>query len=193
MKIEFKKGLWEDVFDYVFSAANKSLPKFVQNENCISSRENPNGTAGYDHISILSKKMYTKGASIKVNCSFDSYGAPLILFTDKLYTDEKGLTRCNEYYEVVIFEDGINVWKVYADENAAKGTRLLGTVYPLEAVKIHDLKVELAEGAIRITQGDRRLYLAIDDMPESVYLGITACEGINHFYDCEISEAVEAQ
>lgn len=190
LNIEFKKGKWEEFLDYAYTARYELKPKFVQEIDHVRNCENKELEYGFDNVTVVTKQKYTAGAKISTCCSFDKDYAPLLVFTDNLYKDTENDLRFDNYYEVVLYKDGINVWHLYKDsaENKMKWHLLLGVKFKVSPKEKHTLTVELAEKAFKIKYGSEDIVLRISDLPKQMHVGITACEGINRFYSLDIED-----
>ena len=113
-----------------------------------------------------------------------------MIFANNLYKDSENDLRFDDYYEVVLYKDGINVWRLYKDsaENKMKWHLLLGVNFKVTPKEKHTLTVELAEKAFKIKCGSEDIVLRIADLPKQMHAGITACEGINRFYSLDIED-----
>ena len=83
----FKKGMDETRdFMYVSSLTTETHTQFDFEENCIVNRYNPEiiGEWKYDYISLVTKDRYGKGVKLSTQCSFEKFGAPLIVLTDDI-------------------------------------------------------------------------------------------------------------
>lgn len=188
MKIEFKKGKWENHLTYAYTARYEEKPLFVQAEDCVLNRKNEDRQYGYDNVTVVTNKKYGAHTLISVECSFEEEGAPLILLTNGLYKDKNGDLRFGDYYEIVLWKNGINVWQMYMEESAVKWKKLMGVSFNVAECEKHTFNVELDEKKVRITTGNQDIFLHIADLPKEVNVGITACEGINRFYSLDVEK-----
>ncbi len=190
LNIEFKKGKWEEFLDCAYTARYELKPKFVQESDHIRNCESKENECGFDQTTILTKQKYAAGTKISTCCSFDKDYAPLLIFANNLYKDSENDLRFDDYYEVVLYKDGINVWRLYKDsaENKMKWHLLLGVNFKVTPKEKHTLTVELAEKAFKIKCGSEDIVLRIADLPKQMHAGITACEGINRFYSLDIED-----
>ena len=189
MKVAFQKGHWENSLHPVYTSRYDETPDFIQEETYITNQANPNCSYGFDHTSLLTKEQYGNGATVTTQCLFEKFGAPLILLTDKLYQDENGVWSYRNYYEVVLYEDGLNVWYLYPEQGETKWHKLLGVHFPVKENEIHSLSVKILDRAIEIFTGDEKVMLRIPELPAQLHVGITDCEGINKFYSFEVAES----
>jgi len=190
MKLNFAKGQWnQEEVTYAYSFRFKETPVFVQEDDCIANRKDESFSQGYDNVSLMSKKAYAPGAKISAECLFESFGAPLFVIADALHPCEDGCLRYGDYMEVVLYEKGINVWRMWRKDGKVSWVKLLGAEFPVEANEKHEFSTLVTETGLVIEAKGQKLTLRIDDMYPSFHLGINACEGINKFYHMEIEEA----
>lgn len=187
--IKFTKGNWEEHFEYAYTAKFPFRPKFVQEEDCIVTTENPLMEDGYDYTTIITKEKYGVGTKIWLTCSFEKFGAPLITLTDAFRRDEEGDLIYGACTEVVLWEEGINVWNLYEENNEVKWDKLLALEFPVEAGTKYEIYLELQENAVYVEIGDKKFSLRTENLPEEVNIGITGCEDINRFYCVKIETA----
>ena len=188
MKIEFTKGKWEDFFIYAYSQRFPFAPKFKQEEDCIVNGRNPEMSDGFDYITIFAKEKYGVGTKLSAVCSFEEYGAPLITITDELTEDEEGNLKYRNYYEAVVWEEGLNVWKLYEEDGVMKWHMVMAVKFKLESNKKHEIRTEVVEKGWNIEIDGIKSYVRIEDLPTEFYIGITGCENINRFYSMEIEK-----
>ena len=192
MKYSFGLGHdeWKRDFRYAYSIIYGSFHEFKEEEGSVANEK----TDHFHYVSIVHNDTYGVGAKVSTTCSFDHYGAPLLTFANSVYTEEEtGVLRYGDHYEVVAYEEGCNVWFVTkAPEGSGRrfdSECCLRLRFPIaEGSKIH-LSTEIRENKVlRVLVNDASFDLPAPRMADEVYIGITACEGINHFYDAEITK-----
>ena len=180
-------------FMYVSSLTTETHTQFDFEEDCIVNRYNPeiSGEWKYDYISLITKERYSEGVKVSAKCSFEKFGAPLIVFTDDI-TQKDGRNYYGLHFEVVAYEDGVNVWHIIpSNEDPKKPIKvtLIGQArFHIEAESLIDLKVKIKGKTIDIDVNGHNLSVENKDVPEKMHVGITACEGINRFYTFMIEE-----
>ncbi|MBQ7901934.1 MAG: hypothetical protein IJ365_08250 [Clostridia bacterium] len=187
----FSKDSWDfNDFMYVYSPVCKAYKEFIQLDNCIANSYNEQ-IGDWDYISIVTKQKYTAGTKVSTKCSFDKFGAPLIVFTN----DIRSVDGRNEYvlhFEAVAYENGFNVWHIVPwperTERPIKPTKICFEDFKVEDGSVVDLAVEFKQKVISVTVNGVTAEVANDDMPDSFHVGITACEGVNKFYDLIIED-----
>ena len=189
-RTEFKKGMWEENFTYANSFRWIDMPEFVQEEDHVHNRKISEERFGYDNISLMTRETYGFGTKVSTTCSFDNFGAPLIVIAEDMLMCDDGKLRYGDYFEVVLYESGVNVWRMHMDENhKVTWHKALGVEFPVTAGEKHELSVTVKENYLVVETCGQKMILRTYDLPGRFHLGIDACEGINRFYDFEITEA----
>lgn len=189
----FAKGKYDPAdFFYAYSPICKEFVTFTQEENSIANREGK-ATFGYQYISILEKMAHRGKVTAQTKCLFEKFGAPIIVLTDDLRYDEEDRPIYGKHFEVVAYEDGINIWHIVPNpekvEFPVDPTLLATKKFTVEANRVIDMKVKMEDGYIRTWVNGEYLEVKVADLPkDSFWVGITACEGINRFYDLKIED-----
>lgn len=196
--VDFARGKWNPA-DWV---AFKSLRfdychGFVQKDDHI---ENPCPEGVSDealyakHVTevyasqVFSRRLVGSTIEVASTMSFDHLMAPLIVLTPELDVDDMGRHAFKKHYEVVLYNEGINVWHYDYDAVCGLSWHLAAFARaPFEAKRPYELKVVLAKGKreMRMTVSCGGVTFGFEDpeLPESFYAGVTGCEGRNRFYD----------
>ena len=123
---------------------------------------------------------------VRTQTSFDFRMAPLVVLTGPLGEDRHGNPEYREHIEVVMYDLGVNVWHhTWVDEGPA-WYRAGWCDFPLAPGVPHLLEVEKAGAQLTVRVNDHRFGCHLDGFDADVRAGITACEGVNRFYDFEI-------
>ena len=188
MKISFSENSWQTgELAYAYSYRFDETPVFVQQPDCIENRENPGATYGFDNISLLTPKKFGPGTTITARCAFRDLGAPLLVLSPWMEKDHRGVNRYGDYIEVVLWKNGVNVWRMWYRDGEVTWKQLLGVDFPVSEEKIHSLSVTVGTDTLEITADGHNMLLAVEDLYPSFHAGLNACEGINRFYDLEIT------
>lgn len=192
MNINFARNAWvpERELVHAYSYRFDDRPVFTQFDDFIGNKADPNGPGGYEYVSILSRQQYGAGTRITARCSFEDDGAPLIVLADKLYADPDGTLRYGDYLEVVLYKNGVNVWKMQYRGGKVTWKKRLGVQFPVTTGDIHTLTVEVGEETLRIEADGQVMTLLVSDLYTSFHVGIDACEGINRFYGLTVDGPV---
>ena len=185
MKIAFQKNKpWRERFLVANCYRWDSVPDFIEEENCIVNRGSTDIATGFENASLILKEPFTGDTHISVDCSFDAWGAPLVVIAKDIEKDEMGRYRYREYYEVVLYEEGVNVWRLTTDgENTVTWKKTMSVDFPVSAGDVHTLTVDIVGDTLEITADEHKMTVALPDMFSCYYVGIDACENINRFYE----------
>lgn len=190
-KYDFSKDCWnKEDFMYVYSPNCKAYKEFIQDTDSIINDFNKN-IDDYDYLSIVTKRKYSEGVKVKTVCSFDSYGAPLIVLSDDIIEKDNRLEYVL-HFEAVAYENGCNVWHIVPwserVERPIKPTKIAFSEFKIEDGSKIELTLEVQHKKFIITVNGQTLEVENDEIPKSFHVGITACEGINRFYNLTIEE-----
>lgn len=188
MKICFQRDAWDEsavthAYTYRFPYTNR----FVQRDTCIQNGENPAMPDGFDYLSIMTREKYPLGTTITTRCSFSGDAASLLIFADALDACEDGVFRYGNYFEVVLYKNGINVWRLWRREDGeVTWHKRLGVKFPVREQETHTLCVTPSENEILIVLDEMRITLRVEDFFPAFHLGLTGCEGPCSFYDMTV-------
>lgn len=194
MHLSFAKDRWSTgEFTYAYSRRFEETPVFTQRDEYVESLADPAAVYGYENISFVTAEKVPVGTKITTRCAFFGDGAPLILLAKDLEKDSRGVLRYGDYFEVVLYKNGINVWRLRQDpagkpENGyVVWHKRLGAEFPVAEGVPHELVVQTAENTLKITvDGSHSLTLRTEDLFPSFHAGIDACEGINRFWSLDV-------
>jgi hypothetical protein len=178
--IDFGRGRWDAKLFYdVYSPKFASTPRFEQQDDCLV---NAGAPGHYDYVSIVTKQLLPLGVKLETRCSFERYGAPLIVLSDDLRRDEAGVLRYGEHYEIVAYEGGVNIWHLRPLPGDVQAENLIRRHFSVAAGMPFTLGVcPTAEGfAVRLEE--ESFFLPVRGLPARFHAGVTACEGIDRFY-----------
>lgn len=183
----FADNSWEEGLTQAYTFRYVETPDFKQQADHVTSSKNPNHKEGYDNISLLSKETYGAGVKARLRCSFDGLGCPEIILVKKPEKCDDGAIRYGECFEIVLWKNGVNIWRHFMDENyKCSWHKRLGLTMPVSEGDIHELYVETKENYITFSVDGVTATERTEDLFDSFYVGITACEGIVRLYDFEI-------
>ena len=187
MKYSFGRTGWSaDDLAYAYTLRFAATPTFIQHDDHIENPPEPANPDGYSYISLITKEKWTPNVKLTTHCSFTDVAAPLVVLPKTLY-EKDGKLYYGDYLEVVIWKNGINVWKLWLQaDGSVKYHNLLKLETPLAPDVIHNFSVEIRESYFVITLDEHRVTLRCEDIFDSFHLGITGCEGPCRFYDMQI-------
>ena len=92
-----------------------------------------------------------------------------------------------ESWEIVLWDEGINVWRQTLPDGVVHWDLIGYAKFPSQAHTRYLLDVRREGQTLHVQVGDHRFGLLDPELPESCYVGITGCEGINRFYDFQLT------
>ncbi len=190
LRITFGPGEWENTgLVYAYSWRFRELPRFRQEKDCIANSAKQGDPGDYDYMGLMLPETYTAGAKIGIRCAFEEAAAPMLILSGENETDENGILRTLEYYEIVIWKNGLNVWRHHTERRNTTHYKVLGAVFPLRQEEEHILNMEVREKRLVMDVDGHRLDLFVHDLPDRFTLGYTACEGICRLYEMTVQNA----
>lgn len=171
---------------------------FVQRKDCIENECPPlsgeeifRHHAGKVYSAMVLKERAEIGQTVSSEMSFDWRMAPLIVLAEKLGTAVTGEPTFGEHWEIVLYDEGLNVWhhsirdgKPFWHKAAYLKVPFRRDVrYNLE-VKVSRTRKGMKEMVVKC--GGQEIGYVDNDLPDSFYAGIIGCEGRNRFYDFKI-------
>ncbi len=140
---------------------------------------------GESYISMLLKEPVTGSVRLSTDCVFDGRMAPLIVLSKELTPVH------HEHLEVVLYDRGVNLWHHFYHDGKPSWKLLAFLDLDLAVGKKHTLTADvictkkgkfLLMGCNGNTFGCR----LADDWSDTYYVGFTACEGKNRFYNFSV-------
>ncbi len=193
MKYVFEENKWnKNDFIYAHSGFVFKEWEFKQSKDCIENMPvDDKADCGWNHayISMVHKDKRKNGVTVKTKCYFENYGAPLIVIAEDI-KNEDGEMMYQRHYEVVAWEGGCNTWYIIPDkENKEKRTAVTGVhqeSFDIGNKAMCDLAVTVKADVLDITLNGYTHSVKLPVVFDNFYVGITACEDYNKFYDFEI-------
>ena len=186
--IEVKSSRWENVNTFKQEKCHivNVCPKDATKIDMLSKR------APETYAAMIWKNPIKGNVIIKSSMSFDYRMAPSIVIAEKPGVSKKGFPEFRTHYEVVLFDQGINVWRhwfVNGKQIWKKAAFLKADFKPNTK---YELKVQIQfthRGPVWTVSCGGHEFGFIDDlMPKEFYAGIVACEGVNRFYDFTVDK-----
>lgn len=195
MRYDFARGSgWREHFTETYSiVAGSARERFLQKDGWIENSALGDGKH-FAYISAAYGEKLSVGASVSLDASFESYGAPLVTLANEITKDGAGYPFYGDHYEIVLYEGGCNVWYVKrAPQGSASpiaAENPLRLYFPIESGERVTLRVStgIRRGVLTVELKDHRFEIPAPHLADTFYVGFTACEGINHLYAAEICE-----
>ncbi|MBE6583035.1 MAG: hypothetical protein E7648_07220 [Ruminococcaceae bacterium] len=182
--VKFDKAGWENELTTAYTFRYVENPKFTQKDGYVTTAVNKNHREGFDNISMLTHEKQTAGVTATLHCAFEDIGCPEIIIVPETEKCPDGEYRYGACFEVVLWKNGINVWRHFREEDGRCHWHLrLGDTFNVSENDIHTLTVNVEEYYLNIDVDGHKIRLRVEDIPKEFYIGLTACEGIVRIYD----------
>ena len=111
----FEKGAWQ-AEDFLSAASSRVEYRltFGQKDDCIHN-EGADKMDEYAYVSMVHRTPVSLPCLLETECSFRTYGAPLLILADAVDTLPDGRLQYGHHIEVVGWEKGLNVWDLTPD------------------------------------------------------------------------------
>ncbi len=171
---------------YTFRYTNS--PEITKENDYITTRINKEHPEGFDNFSLLSEKKYKVGVKATINCEFEGLGCPEIILVNEAEKCDDGVMRYGACFEIVLYKDGVNVWRHYRENGKCSWHKRLGVNFNVTENEKHKLSLEVCENYFNIDVDGQTSSLRVDDIFDDFHIGLTACEGIARIYDFTIND-----
>ena len=194
-RFDFSRGRWDRAqLPMTYAPMCRHYSDIRQEDDCIANGMNAH-IGDYDYIGVAMTEPTRGDASITARCSFESYGAPLIVLADDVCTDPDGRRLYGAIYEVVAWEGGCNVWRILPVPDPERPDRaytvrnITRESFPVAGGTVIDMAVRVRGKRLFVTVNDYAFDVAVPELPDAYFVGVTLCEGVNRFYElCVDSE-----
>lgn len=140
------------------------------------------------YSSMLLEHKFSGNVEVSCMMSFESRWAPLIVISDEPGKSKDGRLEYRNHTEIVLYDEGINIWQHYYKDGKPSYIRLAWAKMKFKPKHRYDLKVTITGKLMTVTVDGNEMGCTNIDLPDSYYVGITGCEGINRFYKFKAEE-----
>ncbi len=196
LAVSFQRGAWsQDQWTMVKSPRWENRGSWQQLDDAIvnvcpadaTDKEMMGPRAAETYTSMLWKEPVKGNFTMSSTMSFQYRMAPLFVLTKELGADATGYPEYREHWEVVLYDDGINVWHHEYSEGKPHWHLAASAQYKFQPETKYTLKLQVQRfpyGArVTVSCGDAKVVYTEHGLPETLFVGITGCEGPCKFYD----------
>ncbi len=140
------------------------------------------------HNSMVNKQKISGDFTATATMMFEDKQAPSIMLAQVLEQDTQGRTQYQEHVEVVMYHQGINVWRHHFKNGKSNWAKLMYVRFPLEKAKPYTLAVTRKGTEINISIDGHICGYRDERLANELYLGVTADEGVNRIYNFEVKQ-----
>jgi hypothetical protein len=135
------------------------------------------------YSSMVYKEKLAGNLTISSTMAFACTMAPLIVLAPELTENAQGQKEYREHFEIVIFNQGVNVWHHFVQDGKLTYRKAAFASFPLEKDTKYTLVVKKTGKTLTVSVAGHTFGYLEEALPDAVYVGITGCEGLNRFYD----------
>ena len=198
---DFSKGKWNKAdFLNVKSAICIERNDFFQSDKYITNEEPEDVLKTRkqkrrdDYTSLLLNRKLGGACRISSRMSFEDRMAPLIVLGEAPGVGKDGLPELREHLEIVLFDEGINIWKHSYKDGKQTWFRAAWIKMPFQPSVIYNFEVSVTfapDGLCQLAvfcDGKELLGCATASLKpdQPYYAGVTGCEGPCRFYDFKV-------
>ena len=204
-KISFARGAWDESewmsvkstrWEYVHGF--KQCEDHIVNESGDWSDEDLYANHVTEvYSSLVLREPVSGKCRVAATMSFDHLMAPLIVIAPVLGTAADGKTsEFRRHHEVVLYNEGINVWRYIWDGREIRWTLVAFLRAPFEPGRKYELSVTVEAykdtRRMTISCGGHTFGYSDDALELTNFVGVTGCEGRNRFYDFTVETGLPA-
>lgn len=191
----FAQGKWDqDLFMKARSPYSDDFGEWVQEPDCIANKipegcspEDGLGPRGEEfYVSLMTRNKIKPGVKVSSHMSFYPQMAPVLTFNNQFRLRPDGDYAFDKQVEVVIYNEGINVWRHFGPGIDPNYVRICYANFELLPDKIYNMEVEIKDAEMKISVDNRVIGCYVPELTEPFHAGILGCEGLNRFYDLTI-------
>ena len=140
------------------------------------------------YSSMLYKKPIEGDVAVTATVEFAHRMAPCIVLAGELAPTKDGKHAYRKYIEVVVFDQGINVWRHDHTGPKPKWVKAAFARFALKPNTKYKTQVIKQGKTLTIKIAGHEFGYQDEHLLEKVHVGITGCEGLNRFYDFSIAK-----
>ena len=200
-KCSFAKGQWDQCNWIVVRRPDWDcdLGGWTQKDDCIENKTPPiakpkeliKKLAPQTHASMVLKEKFKGDITISAEMEFTDRMAPSIVIASELGKNTKGEPEYRKHLEVVLCDEGINVWHHVFESGKSSWKKTAYWLFSLKPNIRYTLEVKLEHSSkgktVKILLDEDEFSYIDDTLADDFYVGITGCEGVNRFYNFSVS------
>lgn len=157
-------------------------PDYIQNES-------PGNTQALEQTlttMIYNTKLtgnFTASATFEIGAG----SAPGIILAQDYAPNDKGRPQYGEFYEVIIYEKGLNLWHHFPGEHKPPYEKTSYSNFELKPDTHCTLTVKRQKQSVEMAVDGHIVGVLLNTLPEDLFIGVEGCEGISRVYDFSVT------
>lgn len=123
------------------------------------------------YISMVNKKKVSGDFTVAATMEFEEKQAPSLMLASRIAADDRGRPQYEEHVEVVLFDQGINVWRHQCRDSKSVWTKVLYARFPLQKSTKYRLQVTRKGSDISVSVEGHTIGYHEDSLPPELSLG----------------------
>jgi hypothetical protein len=156
--------------------------KWIQRDTCIENETPADPVKRSSLEETLTTMVYGKkfAGDYTVTATFEigAGAAPGIVLAQDWTRDDKGQPTYGEFYEVVIYEKGINLWHHFAREGKCLYEKSAYETFPLKADTRYQLTVRKKGKSLAFLIDGHEMGVLVPALADELFVGVEGCEGV---------------
>jgi hypothetical protein len=175
-------------------AKNPGVPhlgKWVQREKCIEN-ETPTDPARKSALdatltTMVYGKRFAGDCTAAATFEIGAGAAPGIVIAQDWAPDAEGQPQYGEFYEVVIYEKGVNLWHHFTKDGKPLYELTAYCNFSLKADTAYKLQVTRKAKTLEMSIAGQRMGVLVPALANELYFGVEGCEGVCRVYDFAVT------
>jgi hypothetical protein len=113
--------------------------------------------------------------------------APGIVLAQDWAADAEGRPQYGEFYEVIIYEKGINLWHHFARDGKRTYELAAYSTFALQPDTRYKLQVHRKGQTLDIAVDGHQIGVLVPALADQLFAGVEGCEGICRIYDFAVA------
>lgn len=162
---------------------------YIQNQTPADATEDQmmGARAPETYVSMVFNQKITGDAVVTATMEFTHRMAPSIVLASEIQDNSGGWKEYRQHFEVVLFDEGINVWRHRFEDGKPTWQKRAYCRFPLEKNVKYTLQVTKRGDELAVTVGDHTFAYMDESLPKEFFAGITGAEGVNRLYDFSVA------
>ncbi|MBI3923355.1 MAG: hypothetical protein HY318_18180, partial [Armatimonadetes bacterium] len=165
--------------------------KWIQRDTCIENvtPADPAKRSSLEDTltTMVYSKKFTGDYTIAATFEIGAGAAPGIVLAQDWAPDDKGQPTYGEFYEVVIYEKGINLWHHFAREGKRLYEKSAYETFPLKPDTPYKLEVKRKGKNLEFSIDGHQMGLLVPSLSDELFVGIEGCEGVCRIMDFTVT------
>jgi hypothetical protein len=173
------------------------LGKWLQRPDCIENvtPDDPAKKNALDQTltTMIYNQQFSGNFTASATFQIGAGSAPGILLVQDYALDAQGRPQYGEFYEVIIYEKGLNLWHHFPRDDKPTYEKTAYSNFALKPDTSYRLTVERKGKSVAMTvtpvgeqEPLRHVGILLNTLPNDLYLGVMGCEGVSRVYDFRV-------